>query len=136
MTALRTTHIINYLEAAGYSVYPNPNFIPGTQLETLYPCLFVFDTGGEGPHGYVPTEKPTYQIIIKGKSYKADPANMAATEDIAYGLVHLLHRKCNYMVGSSEVLTITAIGRPHYIGLDEQDHPVYSTNFQFYVKEE
>lgn len=133
---MRSIELIGYLTAVGYSVYPDPNFIPGTLPENKCPCLFVFDSGGESPHDYVPTERPTYQIIIKGKSFKSNPANMAATQSIAKGLVNHLHRRANYLVGSTEVLSSTAAQQPIYLGLDDQDRPMYSTNFNFYCKED
>lgn len=133
---MQATELIKYLEDAGYNVYPDPDFIPGTLPESECPCLFVFESGGEAPHAYVPTEKPTFQIIVKGKSYKANPTNMAATMDLAKGLVKHFHRRANYRIGETEVFSSLAMQQPIRLGLDEQDRPVYSTNFQFYVKEE
>ncbi|MGG3278794.1 minor capsid protein [Paenibacillus solani] len=128
--------LIAYLTAAGLTVYPDPNFIPADLLEVKLPCLFVFDTGGYAPHAYVPTEKPTFQVIVKGKSYKALPANMAATEALAKRIVKHLHRRCNYIAGSTHVFSSTAMQQPIYLGLDDKDRPMYSVNFMFYTKEE
>lgn len=128
--------LINFLTGAGYSVYPDANFIPADLPEAKFPCLFVEDSGGPPPDDYVPTERPSYQIIVKGKSYKAAPANMAAAEAVAKGLSKLLHRESNYMVGSTYVFSSTATMQPIFIGLDEKDRPIYSTNFEFYAKEE
>ncbi|KUP22411.1 hypothetical protein AWJ19_27735 [Paenibacillus sp. DMB5] len=129
------TELIAYLTAAGYTVYPDANFISADLPEAKLPCLFVMDSGGGPPHNYVPTERPTYQIIVKGKSYKTLPANMAATEALAKQLKKLLHRKPNYLVGSTHVFASTATMEPIYLGLDTKDHPMYSTNFEFYTKE-
>lgn len=128
--------LITYLADEGFTVYPDPNFIPADLPEAKYPCLFVSDSGGFAPHDYVPTERPTYQIIVKGKSYKTLPANMAATEKFAKSLVDLLHRKVNYLIGQTHVFSSKAMQQPIYLGLDDKDRPMYSTNFLFYVKEE
>lgn len=129
--------LIAYLTDAGFTVYPDPNYIPAELPETKLPCLFIFGTGGYAPHEYVPTEKPTFQVIVKGKSYKALPANMAATEVLAKRLIKHLHRRSNYTVGSVHVFSSTAIqSSPIPLGLDDKDRPMYSTNFMFYTKEE
>ncbi|REK68002.1 MAG: hypothetical protein C6P35_03260 [Cohnella sp.] len=128
--------LIQYLTTAGYTVYPDPNFIPADLPEAKLPCLLVFGTGGYAPHEYVPTERPTYQVIVKGKSYKANPANMAAAEALAKGLIKHLHRRVNFMVGSSSVFSCLALqSSPIYLGLDDKDRPMYSTNFVFYTRE-
>ncbi|MNO41860.1 hypothetical protein D3C76_320390 [compost metagenome] len=129
------SELIAYLTAAGYSVYPDPNFIPADPVEAKLPTLYVMDSGGYPPDKYVPTQRPTYQIIVKGKSYKTSPVNLAATEALAKTLKKLLHRKPNYMIGSTYVFASTETMQPIYLGLDEKDHPMYSTNFEFYSKE-
>lgn len=127
--------LIAYLTDAGFTVYPDPNFIPAELPETKLPCLFVFGTGGYAPHEYVPTERPTYQVIIKGKSYKTLPANMAATEALAKQLEKSIHRKTNYLIGDTHVFSSKAVQQPIYLGLDDKERPMYSVNFMFYTKE-
>ncbi|CAM3706227.1 minor capsid protein [Cohnella lubricantis] len=130
------SELIEYLTAAGYTVYPDPNFIPADLPETKLPCLFVFGTGSFEPHAYVPTERPTFQVIVKGKSYKTLPANMAATEALAKGLIKHLHRRANYEVGETRVFSSLAQqSSPIPLGQDDADHPMFSTNFLFYTKE-
>jgi hypothetical protein len=134
--ALFASELIDYLTAAGFTAYPDPNFIPADLPENKLPCLFVFGTGGYAPHEYVPTERPTYQVIVKGKSYKANTANMSATEAVAKQLVKHLHKRTNYMVGSAYVFSSLAQqSNPIYLGLDNNDRPMYSTNFVFYTRE-
>jgi len=101
------TDLIAYLTSAGFTVYPDPNFIPASLPENKYPCLFVFGTGGFAPHPYVPTERVTFQIIIKGKPYKSDPYNMANAEALAKSLIRHLHRKANFTVGSVQVFFVS-----------------------------
>lgn len=128
--------LITFLTGSGFNVYPDPNFIPADLLENKFPCLFVFGSGGYAPHDYVPTERPTFQVIVKGKSYKTLPANMTKTEELAKQLVKLLHRKTNYPIGTTHVISSKAMQQPIFLGLDDKDRPMYSTNFLFYTKEE
>ncbi|WP_410770975.1 minor capsid protein [Fontibacillus sp. BL9] len=128
--------LIKFLTGAGFTVYPDANFIPADLPETKLPCLFVFGSGGFAPHDYVPTERPTFQVIVKGKSYKTLPANIAAAEKLAKSLVKLLHRKPNYKIGQTHVFSSKAMQQPIPLGLDDKDRPTYSTNFMFYTKEE
>lgn len=133
---MQSNDLIQYLTTEGFTVYPDANFIPAELPESKHPCLFVMDSGGFAPHMYVPTERPTWQIIVKGKSYKTNPLNMAATETIANQLKDLLHRKVNYMIGSTRVFSSLAMQQPIYLGLDDADRPMYSINIVFYVREE
>ncbi len=128
--------LISYLALSGFDVFPDEGFIPADIPDAKLQCLFVFGTGGYAPHDYVPTERPTFQVIVKGKSYKALPANMATTERLAKSLVELLHRKANYLIGQTHVFSSKAMQSPIYLGLDDKDRPMYSTNFLFYTKEE
>lgn len=130
------TDLIAYLASAGFTVYPDPNFIPANLPASKYPCLFVFGTGGFAPHPYVPTERVTFQIIIKGKPYKSDPYNMANAEALAKSLIRHLHRKANFTVGSVQIFSCLASqSNPIFLGRDEEDRPIFSTNFTFYLRE-
>ncbi len=129
--------LISYLALSGFNVYPDEGFIPADLPDNKLPCLFVFGTGGYAPHDYIPRDNPTYQVIIKGKSYKAKPANKAAAEAEAKRLIDLLHRKHNYTVGTAYVWSSKALqSNPIPLGLDERDRPMYSTNFVFQTRGE
>ncbi|NUU62698.1 minor capsid protein [Paenibacillus agri] len=129
--------LITFLTAAGYTIYPDEGFIPADLPENKLPCLFVLGTGGYAPHDYIPRGTPTYQVIVKGKSYKAKPANKAATEAEAKRLIDFLHRRTNYTAGSSYVWSSKAVqSNPISLGLDDKDRPMYSTNFIFSVRED
>lgn len=128
--------LIDYLSAAGFTVFPDPNFLPADLQDSKLPCLFVFGTGGYAPHAYVPTERPTFQVFVKGKSYKTSPVNMTTTEALAKQLIDHLHRRTNYDVGDTYVFSSLAQQpSPIPLGLDNKDRPMYSTNFLFYTRE-
>lgn len=133
---MQSKELIDYLTLSGFTVYPDANFIPPDMPEDKYPCMFVMGSGGFAPHSYVPTERPTYQIIVKGKSYKTLPANMVTTEAYAKEVITHLHRRPNYLVGSAYVFSSLAMqSNPIYLGLDAHDRPMFSTNFVFHVRE-
>lgn len=127
--------LISFLTLSGFNVFPEEGFIPADISESKLPCVFVYGTGGYAPHDYIPLDRPTYQIIVKGKSYKDNPTNKAATEKEAKRLISLLHRKHNYNAGNTYVWSSKATQtNPIALGLDEKDRPMYSTNFVFQVK--
>jgi len=130
------TELIAYLTSSGFSVSPVPNFIPTDTPDNKLPALYVMGSGGWAPHEYVPTERPTFQVIIKGKVFKTNTTSIAATEAEAKRLIQFLHRKANFVVGTSAVISCLAMqSNPIYLGQDEQSRPMFSTNFTFYVKE-
>ena len=129
--------LISFLALSGFNVFPDEGFIPPDVPDAKLPCLFVFGTGGYAPHDYIPQDKPTYQVIIMGKSYKANPANKAAAEAEAKRLINFLHRKHNYDAGNAYIWSSKAAqSNPIPLGLDEKDRPMYSTNFIFSVRGE
>lgn len=127
--------LISFLALSGFSVYPDEGFIPPDLPDSKLPALFVSGTGGYAPHDYIPRDNPTYQVIIKGKSYKVNPANKAAAEAEAKRLINFLHRRSNYTAGTAYVWSSRAVqSNPISLGLDEQDRPMYSTNFIFQTR--
>jgi hypothetical protein len=128
--------LITYLSANGFSVSPVANFIPADTPDSKLPALYIMGSGGFAPHDYVPTERPTFQIIVKGKSFKTAAANMAATEAEAKRLIKYLNRRVNYYIAGELIFSSKAMqSNPIYLGADELNRPMYSTNFVFYLRE-
>ena len=133
--SMLASDLIEYLTDAGFTVYPDEGFIPPNLPDEKLPCLFVFGTGGYAPHDYIPRDTPTFQVIVKGKSYKDNPANKATAEAEAKRLIDHLHRRVNYTAGTAYVWSSRAVqSNPISLGLDEHDHPMFSTNFIFQIK--
>lgn len=131
------SNLIEYLKSAGFSVFPDPNFMPDKISDHLLPACFVFGSGGYAPHAYVPTERPTFQIIVKGKSYKTNPTSMLEAEVAAKAVIKHFHRKVNYFIGNNRVFSSQAEQpNPIPLGQDEHDRPVYSVNLLFYLMED
>ncbi|MHA6484468.1 minor capsid protein [Paenibacillus sp. strain BS8-2] len=127
--------LINFLALSGFNVFPDEGFIPPGLQDDKYPMLFVFGTGGYAPHDYIPRDSPTFQIIIKGKSYKTNPANKAIAEAEAKRLIDFMHKRTNYTAGTAYVWSSRAVqSNPIPLGLDDKDRSMYSTNFIFQVR--
>jgi hypothetical protein len=123
--------LIDYLTAQQFNIYPDANFIPDLE-ESQLPALFIFGSGGSESDSDLPIQYPTFQVIVKGKSYKADFGQMDATEQLAQKLIKLLDKKIHYEIGSNYVYESRAMqSNPIPIGLDTYDRPTYSTNFRF-----
>jgi hypothetical protein len=100
--------------------------------ESQLPALFVFGTGGSESDDDLPIEFPTFQVVIKGKSYKSDFTQMDKSEQLAKSLIRLIDKKIRYEIGSNLVYHSKAMqNNPIPIGLDPFDRPVFSTNFRF-----
>lgn len=129
---MKTKDLIDYLTSQGFNVFPQPNFIPGDIKESQLPALFVFGTGGFSSHDYLPVERPTFQVIVKGQNFKQDPNSMTLTEQEAKRLINHLDKKTNYAIGSTHVyLSRSNQSHPIPLGVDDKDRPTFSINFTF-----
>jgi hypothetical protein len=128
---MRAKELIDYLITQGFNVFPDPNFMPDLE-ESQLPALFVFGTGGSESDDDLPIEFPTFQVVIKGKSYKSDITQMDKSEQLAKSLIRLIDKKIRYEIGNNLVYHSKAMqNNPIPIGLDPFDRPVFSTNFRF-----
>jgi hypothetical protein len=131
---MRAKELIDFLIAMGFNVFPDPNFMPDVE-ESQLPALFVFGSGGAEPDRELPMEFPTFQIIVKGKNYKADSTQMDKTEMLAKELIRKLQEVDHQLVGSSFVYHIRSNqSNPIPIGLDTLDRPTFSTNFRMRIQ--
>ncbi|KON88947.1 hypothetical protein AF332_20585 [Sporosarcina globispora] len=131
---MRAKEFIDFLTKEGFNVFPDPNFIPDVE-ESQLPALFVFGSGGGEPDNELPMEFPTFQVILKGRSYKADSSQMDKTEQLAKQLINKMHQVNRRFIGENLVYYIRSVqSNPIPIGLDTLDRPVYSTNFRLRVQ--
>lgn len=128
---MTSSEFISYLVSLGFNVFPDPDHMPNIP-ESQLPALFVFGTGGLGTDPDLPIQYPSFQVLVKGRNYKSDYTQMVKTEAIAKSLINALDQKTGYRIGGSTVYhSRSQTTNPIPIGLDEQDRPVYSTNFNF-----
>jgi Bacteriophage minor capsid protein len=126
--------LIDYLSSQQFNMFPDPNYIPDIE-ESQLPALFVFGSGGGESDSDLPIQYPTFQIILKGKSYKTEMSQMGSTEQLAKNLIKLLDKKIHYEIGSNYVYESRSMqSNPIPIGLDTYDRPTYSTNFRFKIQ--
>lgn len=131
---MRAQEFINFLTDEGFNMFPDPNFMPEVE-ESQLPALFVFGSGGSEPDNELPMEFPTFQVIVKGKSYKADSSQMDKTEQLAKKLINRMHQVNHRLIGSNLVYYIRSVqSNPIPIGLDTLDRPVFSTNFRLRIQ--
>ncbi|WP_172369565.1 minor capsid protein [Sporosarcina jiandibaonis] len=132
---MTSDEFVEHLTLLGFNVYPDPNHMPEVP-ESMLPALFVFGSGGFGSDPDIPIRYPSYQIVVKGKNYKTDYTQMSKTEAIAKNLIKALDQKTDYQIGGSTIYySRSQTSDPIPIGLDEQDRPIYSTNFNFKIQE-
>lgn len=126
---MRAKEFIDYLVSLGFNVFPDANYMPDVE-ESKLPALFIFSSGGSEPDKDLPIEYPTFQIIIKGRSYKMDSSQMDATEHLAMDVINTIRTEEQLYIGANLVYYIRPMqSNPIPIGLDTYDRPVYSTNF-------
>ncbi|WP_370221995.1 minor capsid protein [Cytobacillus sp.] len=131
---MRAQEFINFLTNEGFNVFPDPNFIPDVE-ESQLPALFVFGSGGGEPDDELPMEFPTFQVIVKGRSYKADSSQMDKTEQLAKQLINKMHQVNHRFIGDNLVYYIRSVqSNPIPIGLDTLERPVFSTNFRLRIQ--
>ncbi|WP_392454809.1 minor capsid protein [Chryseomicrobium aureum] len=129
---MQTEELIEHLITLGYSVYPEPNFIPDIEEDTKFPCLFVIANGGGATDEYLPIRFPSFQIVVKGKNAKTTPNQFVDTEALAQGLIDFFDQKTNFIIGTNTIYYCRSqSSMPIPIGLDLRDRPTYSLNFNF-----
>lgn len=122
---------IAYLTSLNFNVFPDANHLPDVD-ESQLPALFVFNTGGYSSDPDLPIQYPSFQVVVKGKSYKLNPLEMEKTEALAKKLINSLDQKTNYRIGGNTIYYSRAQqSNPIPIGLDIHDRPTFSTNFNF-----
>lgn len=132
---MRAKELIDFMTAEGFRVFPDPNYLPDVK-ESQLPALFVFGTGGFESHKYLPIDRPTFQVLIKGKSYKDNTANLDLAEQEARRVIGFLDKKFNYTIGNSFIYESIAMqSAPIPLGVDEHSRPTFSTNFRFRLRE-
>ena len=104
--------------AVAYTYYPNE--FPSTAPDD---CGYVRLFGGFAPDKYIPKQRPTLQVVIRGK-------NGVTTESKAWGIFNSFHQRTNFAIGTQKISSCFADqSAPLYLGLDANNRPMYSVNF-------
>lgn len=88
-------------------------------------CVAVFETGGSQPNKDLPLNHPSFQVIVRNKSY-------ATGRDKLESVRTALHRKFNTSLVSGQTFAyyILATSEGGHIGRDESGRDEFSINFQ------
>lgn len=88
-------------------------------------CIGIFDTGGMQPDHYLPTKEPTFQILVRAKTY-------AAGKIVLDNVRTALHQKSNVNLvsGGQYFYFIFALSEGGHIGRNPRGQDEFSMNFQ------
>ncbi|QNK54564.1 minor capsid protein [Paenibacillus sp. PAMC21692] len=109
----------SYVESVVPYTYYHNEFPSSAGDNAAYVRIF----GGYAPSQWLPTRRPSFQIIVRNKSGPA-------AESKAYELYDAFHRRASYVIGTQRIVASFADqSAPLYLGLDENNRPTYSVNF-------
>lgn len=123
---MRIQDLISYIRSlVQFAYYPN-TFPPTAEDE----CAVVTIHDGLPQNEYTGVKYPSFQILVRGK-----PRDFRNTEDRAYTIFEAIANKTNQQIGSESVVIIKPQGSvPFFIGLDENERPIYSMNFDTVIR--
>ena len=112
-----------YLQAQSVGTVGTDIF-KGTLPDSPDNCVAVYETGGPAPQKYLPINKPTFQILVRNKSYALGRDKLEAVRTA-------LHRKSNLSLVSGQTFAyyILANSEGGHIGRDEAGRDEFSINF-------
>lgn len=86
-------------------------------------------TGGESPNPKWLLDFPTAQVLVRGivGGYFATESEAVAVKDILLG-------KASQTVNGDRWVSITMASDVGYIGMDEEQRPMFSVNFRFIIE--
>jgi len=103
--------------------------VPYTYYQNEFPssagdnAAYVRIHGGFRPSQWLPTRRPSFQVIIRNKSGPAAEAK-------AHELYDAFHQRQAYAIGTQRIVASFADqSAPLYLGQDANNRPRYSVNF-------
>jgi hypothetical protein len=123
---MKIQDLITYIESlVNYTYYPYT--FPKTANDEVATVNI-----GAGP----PTDEdtgvwfPTFQILVRGA-----PRDFDSTESKALEIFDAIKNKKNQRIGDASVVIIRPSGSaPFFIGLDENERPIFSINFNTVIR--
>jgi hypothetical protein len=100
------------------------NLFKSRQTDSPNDQVVVYDTGGFEPDHYLPTAKPTFQVLVRSTSY----ATGAGYVD---EIVEALHQLANVTLVTHSIYFyyIFLMNEPSHIGRDDKGRHEFSINF-------
>jgi hypothetical protein len=123
------TEIATYLEDESIGTIGTDLFV-GDQPDSSDNVISVFNTGGYQPDKYLPTAKPTVEVLVRNKSYASCASKI---QDV----VDLLHNQYNVTLvsGGNYYFYIRLVAEPSSLGRDEKGRQEFSANFEIKIRE-
>ncbi|MFD1444266.1 minor capsid protein [Thermoactinomyces vulgaris] len=88
-------------------------------------CAAVVIQPGQPADSWLGTRRPDFQILVRG-----EPLDFEFTEQKANEIFDVLTNARHVKVGEEQIVQIFASSSaPFFIGLDENERPIYSMNF-------
>ncbi len=101
------------------SQMPDDTNVHDKQIVTIY------DTGGTDPDTYHTLERPTVQILVRGRAEKFQTGYTLA--ETVYNQLHAIK---NQTVNSTRYILIFATSAILFLGYDDNNRPEWSINFR------
>ena len=92
-------------------------------------CIAVIETGGNEPDHYIPTKKPTFQVMIRNTSYTT---GRTALDNIRSAFEALVNS--TVANGSTYFYYILANAEGGHLGRDEAGRDLFSINFRCLIR--
>lgn len=123
---MRIQDLITYVRSLVEFAY-YPNVFPPTADDE---CAVITIHAGMPQDQYTGLKYPSFQILVRGK-----PRDFQNTEARAYEIFEAIANKKNQQIGADSVVIIKPQGSaPFFIGVDENDRPIYSMNFDTVIR--
>lgn len=120
--------VITYLEEQGVGTKGTDLFY-SQMTDSPVNQIVVLATGGAEPDRYLPTADPTFQILVRNKTYTTGQSKIDA-------IITALHQKANLELVDSEdyFYYIFLMGEPEHLMKDEKGRHIWSMNFICRIK--
>lgn len=119
-----TDDIAEYLAAQGIGTVGTDIFVD--HLPDLPDsCVAVMQTGGQQPSIYLPTKRPTFQVIVRNATHPGGEDRLASVR----GLLHNLYNT-PLNSGQTYAYYVQASSEGGFIGKDAAGRYEFSANFQ------
>jgi hypothetical protein len=114
--------IASILESEGVGTLGTDIFV-GTMPESPDKCLATYDSGGSPPEPNL-IHRPNVMIHVRGNKQGYESAS-----DLVFTTYTTLHNLGNFRYNDWWYLLVWAASDPIWLGMDENNRPVFSINF-------
>lgn len=129
---MKTKELIDFIRAKVPGRYA-PNDFPLESKEDDWVAVKL--TGGFPVSQWTGKKQPSFQIKVRGNPDVAGSNEPFDTENKAYEIHQALTNLRDIKIGKENIVLIRAMNSyPLYLGLDENNRPIYSMNFDTVIR--